>query len=99
MLTRSAQPCMAERGGNAGNLQYMQLAAAKEAVNKWSASEQGDADVAALRSAPAFPVILHLDSIKHGGHQSATVHNELRQWLRYVWTTSCRLQSLPLRSD
>jgi hypothetical protein len=49
-------------------------------------------EVAELRCCPPAPVILHLDSIKDGGHDSSQVNNALRDWLRCALPSVCNVQ-------
>lgn len=77
---------------HAGNLRHMQLQRAQEAEVRFAneCKNAGDdaellqAAVMELRDRTAYPLVLHLDSIENGGHNSNAVLKALRIWLRCV---------------
>jgi hypothetical protein len=75
----------------AGHLRYKQAQEAESAQQCWAAinGQATEGDVTRLRSRTAKPLILHLDSIKDGGHRSCQIYNDLRAWLRCA--TAARL--------
>ena len=85
---RGGTPCAARRCGanarvRAGNLRFQTMQAAEMAYFKFSKERPDDEEgMAELRQAPPPPVVLHLDSIRDGGHDSSAVGEALRSWLR-----------------